>query len=668
MLSTVTSLGQLSSYKPTKSMLWSLPVSTTYFGIYGRAPRWASHLGTDYHGTWLPQTVRRRDNRSERFYIPVGFQLLRTYIDNGFDINELIVKRQRHCQAYGLGTYLSLQYNFLVFTHEYIVTFRKVPKIDQMAQSHLDNSCCTQKKYYCCYYNLLPNYRLSKLYDYSKLLNLNLQDVCKNFGFDLRITSMSVEPISMDREKVALETVWQIKVDGISDKVKSQNYKNLLVIKIVQRFGQDYTNWEFFDVTLLEDCCDDGLRLKNLNNEDNIRLLLSVQKNCILDNDIQISGDESEDFNSFSENEVASDNQILSHGKIETYEQKRQRQIEENQKKLLSLGLISEFGIFNKEKLYSESLALFDKKKLLNQDKYAEYHQAIINDQYSEVLDNNSCKSQSDKDEKDFKITSSVNLTDSRFDTINNQSGIKKTKPDKIYDSLDMITPKRPPFKPAPISLIVIPHVETINMFTKFKVDKNIFSGIADRSCIECQKYNLAKTVIDSYRMLLVQMVLQSYDRLMINGLIAIGVQDIRDPINYEFWPMGLLITEDIGYAISSENLKLKELIIAIPTGFENVKESSQYRVNGKTGKFDSDKLNIKCVLDVPNKEIDHIPIAPGTDELPSEIWKLVQNGSSTDSNLARLIYKIIDLLYSADKIPPNWTTSIFVPVPKRRL
>ncbi|KAJ2252969.1 hypothetical protein EV176_007498, partial [Coemansia sp. RSA 451] len=52
-------LGQLSSYGPTDSMLFTLPVDSTYFDIPGRAPRWGSHSGTDYHGTWLPQTVRR---------------------------------------------------------------------------------------------------------------------------------------------------------------------------------------------------------------------------------------------------------------------------------------------------------------------------------------------------------------------------------------------------------------------------------------------------------------------------------------------------------------------------------------------------------------------------------------------------------------------------------
>ncbi|OMJ16376.1 hypothetical protein AYI70_g6641, partial [Smittium culicis] len=55
-LSPVPPISNLSSYGPTRSTLWSLPVYSTYFNISGRAPRWATHSGTDYHGTWLPQT------------------------------------------------------------------------------------------------------------------------------------------------------------------------------------------------------------------------------------------------------------------------------------------------------------------------------------------------------------------------------------------------------------------------------------------------------------------------------------------------------------------------------------------------------------------------------------------------------------------------------------
>lgn len=50
---------RLASYAPTEVQLFSLSFDSSYFDIPGRAPRWASHSGTDYHGTWLPQTVRR---------------------------------------------------------------------------------------------------------------------------------------------------------------------------------------------------------------------------------------------------------------------------------------------------------------------------------------------------------------------------------------------------------------------------------------------------------------------------------------------------------------------------------------------------------------------------------------------------------------------------------
>ncbi|CAG8718088.1 6471_t:CDS:10, partial [Cetraspora pellucida] len=261
----------LDTYEPAENQLFSLPFDSSYFDIPGRAPRWATHSGTDYHGTWLPQTVRRAllrftkkndrvmsnflgrgtdaiesfllcrrlvgvdinpaavalsqrncsfaippdrgitaehrpiilqadsrhltgtifendsfdhvlshppykncveysthidgdlsrfanskefaiemskvidetwrllkpgkrvtlgigDNREHCFYVPVSFNLFRQYIDQGFELEELVAKRQRYCQAFGLGTYLCVQYDFLMFTHEFIATFRKVDK------------------------------------------------------------------------------------------------------------------------------------------------------------------------------------------------------------------------------------------------------------------------------------------------------------------------------------------------------------------------------------------------------------------------------------------------------------------------------------------------------------------------------------------------------------
>lgn len=45
------STGQrLASYEPQPNQLFSLTFDSTYFDIPGRAPRWATHSGTDYHG------------------------------------------------------------------------------------------------------------------------------------------------------------------------------------------------------------------------------------------------------------------------------------------------------------------------------------------------------------------------------------------------------------------------------------------------------------------------------------------------------------------------------------------------------------------------------------------------------------------------------------------
>ena len=43
----------LHSYGPSQSQLYSLFFDTSYFDIPGKAPRWATHAGTDYHGTCI---------------------------------------------------------------------------------------------------------------------------------------------------------------------------------------------------------------------------------------------------------------------------------------------------------------------------------------------------------------------------------------------------------------------------------------------------------------------------------------------------------------------------------------------------------------------------------------------------------------------------------------
>jgi hypothetical protein len=51
--------------------------------------------------------------------------LIKKYIDRGFELEELIIKRQRHCQGSSLGSYLSTHYDFLMIQHEFVAIFRK---------------------------------------------------------------------------------------------------------------------------------------------------------------------------------------------------------------------------------------------------------------------------------------------------------------------------------------------------------------------------------------------------------------------------------------------------------------------------------------------------------------------------------------------------------------
>ena len=65
------------------------------------------------------------DNRAERFVIPVAFSVIKLYVDQGFEIEEIIIKRQRCCSATSNGAELSSLYNFLYMMHELFVVFRK---------------------------------------------------------------------------------------------------------------------------------------------------------------------------------------------------------------------------------------------------------------------------------------------------------------------------------------------------------------------------------------------------------------------------------------------------------------------------------------------------------------------------------------------------------------
>jgi len=68
------------------------------------------------------------DTRRKKHVIPLGFKLINIYLDAGFKLKELVIKRQHNCKTTGFWYTNSIKYNFLLLAHEYLPIFEK-PKL-----------------------------------------------------------------------------------------------------------------------------------------------------------------------------------------------------------------------------------------------------------------------------------------------------------------------------------------------------------------------------------------------------------------------------------------------------------------------------------------------------------------------------------------------------------
>ncbi|KAF9180201.1 hypothetical protein BGZ50_006380 [Haplosporangium sp. Z 11] len=541
----------LDSYGPAENQLYSLTIDSTYYDIPGRAPRWATHSGTDYHGTWLPQTVRRAlakytnpndrilsnflgrgtdaiecflmgrcctavdinpaaitlsirncsfavppdgaikaehrptilqgdsrrltgplfenesfdhvlshppykdcvaysthidgdlsrfgnakefqremnsviqetyrllkmgrrctlgigDNREHCFYIPVSFQLIRQYINEGFVLEELIVKRQRYCAMFGLGTYLCVQFDFLCFTHEFVATLRKVPKeeIDTMI--------------------LEPDYTL-------------LDDV------NITSTLRSIPSCPIERKSVVMGSVWTFKP------TEEYDFPTLCVSRMVERFGRNDANWEEFKLEFITD----------------------APEKC----GVEEWTEDAVEFLAPEEEDLPS------------YERSRLQQIQENNRMLLALGLITDLG---------ES-----------------------------------------------------------SDDIGHQIKISKDSP--CYPA------------PAPTALRMIAHIP----------------------CSVLKSYQ-----VPAYRIAIMHLAVEALQKLPVTGVFIVGTQDLRTETG-KLIPLAMLVLEDVIRVVGEDCLRLKELVEAVPDGYQK------------------DRRKVTCLsefkeeISTPNDEIPtrHLPI-----------------------------------------------------------
>jgi len=65
------------------------------------------------------------DTRRKKHIIPLGFKLIDVYLNAGFKLKELVIKRQHNCKTTGFWYANSIKYNFLLLAHEYLPIFEK---------------------------------------------------------------------------------------------------------------------------------------------------------------------------------------------------------------------------------------------------------------------------------------------------------------------------------------------------------------------------------------------------------------------------------------------------------------------------------------------------------------------------------------------------------------
>lgn len=65
------------------------------------------------------------DTRKNGRVVPLGFSVMKVFLDAGFKLKEIIIKEQHNCKATGFWKTSSIKYNFLLLAHEYLFVFVK---------------------------------------------------------------------------------------------------------------------------------------------------------------------------------------------------------------------------------------------------------------------------------------------------------------------------------------------------------------------------------------------------------------------------------------------------------------------------------------------------------------------------------------------------------------
>jgi DNA modification methylase len=75
------------------------------------------------------------DSRKSKHIVPIAFQTIRVFLNAGFLLRELIIKRQHNCKTTGFWYSNSIRYNFLLLAHEFLPVFEKPEKVKAIGES-----------------------------------------------------------------------------------------------------------------------------------------------------------------------------------------------------------------------------------------------------------------------------------------------------------------------------------------------------------------------------------------------------------------------------------------------------------------------------------------------------------------------------------------------------
>jgi len=99
------------------------------------------------------------DMRKQKHVVPLGFRTIRAFLNAGFALNELAIKRQHNCKTTGFWYTRSIEYNFLLLAHEYLPIFEK-PQ-DNFVLEH--GSFYKRKLSYCCNVSSVMEFEKEKM-------------------------------------------------------------------------------------------------------------------------------------------------------------------------------------------------------------------------------------------------------------------------------------------------------------------------------------------------------------------------------------------------------------------------------------------------------------------------------------------------------------------------